>query len=243
VWCLRARARADGMSRSTYIYGSNEQNSPNLEASGNVNEARRSDIDLITELRINTIFDFMVEEGRSIFGIGICSSEKSDQRRRYESFEICGVPYPGVEFFSEFRSDQNVCPEWEKHGPKAEMQLSSPAFDADWDDFRSWGIAELTGNYVKLLLASLRSEKCDGILVHCISGWDRTPLFVSLLRLSLWADGLVHESLTAEEIFFLTVAYDWYLFGFVSTLCALCALCSVFCAVHSALSALSALVC
>lgn len=23
--------------------------------------------------------------------------------------------------------------------------------------------------------------------MHCISGWDRTPLFVSLLRLSLWA--------------------------------------------------------
>lgn len=29
--------------------------------------------------------------------------------------------------------------------------------------------------------------------MHCISGWDRTPLFISLLRLSLWAvsmDGL-----------------------------------------------------
>ena len=26
-----------------------------------------------------------------------------------------------------------------------------------------------------------------GILIHCISGWDRTPLFISLLRLSLWA--------------------------------------------------------
>ena len=26
-----------------------------------------------------------------------------------------------------------------------------------------------------------------GMLIHCVSGWDRTPLFVSLLRLSLWA--------------------------------------------------------
>lgn len=35
----------------------------------------------------------------------------------------------------------------------------------------------------------------SGLLVHCISGWDRTPLFISLLRLSLWAvsmDGLGH---------------------------------------------------
>lgn len=30
----------------------------------------------------------------------------------------------------------------------------------------------------------------SGLLVHCISGWDRTPLFVSLLRLSLWAVSL-----------------------------------------------------
>ena len=52
-----------------------------------------------------------------------------------------------------------------------------------------------------------------GVLVHCISGWDRTPLFVSLLRLSLWADGAIHKSLSAVEIVYLTLAYDWYLFG------------------------------
>ena len=32
-----------------------------------------------------------------------------------------------------------------------------------------------------------------GILVHCISGWDRTPLFISLLRLSLWAVSICIE--------------------------------------------------
>lgn len=53
-----------------------------------------------------------------------------------------------------------------------------------------------------------------GLLIHCISGWDRTPLFISLLRLSLWADGWIHQSLTVEEILYLTLAYDWYLFGY-----------------------------
>jgi len=53
-----------------------------------------------------------------------------------------------------------------------------------------------------------------GILVHCISGWDRTPLFVSLLRLSLWAEGAIHQSLSALEILYLTIAYDWFLFGY-----------------------------
>ena len=52
-----------------------------------------------------------------------------------------------------------------------------------------------------------------GLLVHCISGWDRTPLYISLLRLSLWADGAIHKSLSAVEIVYLTLAYDWYLFG------------------------------
>jgi len=52
-----------------------------------------------------------------------------------------------------------------------------------------------------------------GVLVHCISGWDRTPMFISLLRLSLWADGVIHKSLSATEILYLTLAYDWYMFG------------------------------
>jgi len=52
-----------------------------------------------------------------------------------------------------------------------------------------------------------------GILVHCISGWDRTPLFISLLRLSLWAEGVIHQSLSTLEILYLTIAYDWFLFG------------------------------
>jgi len=38
---------------------------------------------------------------------------------------------------------------------------------------------------------------------------------VSLLRLSLWADGECHTSLSAEEILFLTIAYDWFLFGYL----------------------------
>jgi len=68
------------------------------------------------------------------------------------------------------------------------------------------------------------------MLIHCVSGWDRTPLFVSLLRLSLWAvshytisndtivcirvqDGKVHKSLCAAEMLYFTIAYDWLLFG------------------------------
>lgn len=78
--------------------------------------------------------------------------------------------------------------------------------------FQQWDLIKLTQNYIRLLLHYL-SEQSSGLLVHCISGWDRTPLFVSLLRLSLWADGQVHRSLGPAQILYLTVAYDWLLFG------------------------------
>lgn len=51
------------------------------------------------------------------------------------------------------------------------------------------------------------------MLIHCISGWDRTPLFISLLRLSLWADGVAHQGLDVQQILYLTISYDWMLFG------------------------------
>lgn len=60
----------------------------------------------------------------------------------------------------------------------------------------------------------------SGLLVHCISGWDRTPLFISLLRLSLWAvstwltcsasggdclegERLCHQKMMVEQLMFL----------------------------------------
>jgi myotubularin-related protein 14 len=41
---------------------------------------------------------------------------------------------------------------------------------------------------------------------------------VSLVRLSLWADGVAHASLTAHEMLYFTVAYDWLLFGYVAVM-------------------------
>lgn len=77
---------------------------------------------------------------------------------------------------------------------------------------QQWDLIKLTQNYIRLLLHYL-CEQSTGLLVHCISGWDRTPLFVSLLRLSLWADGQAHRSLGPAQILYLTIAYDWLLFG------------------------------
>ncbi|KAK2957877.1 hypothetical protein BLNAU_7053 [Blattamonas nauphoetae] len=67
----------------------------------------------------------------------------------------------------------------------------------------------LTQAYLLVLLNTLASHS---ILVHCISGWDRTPFFTSLLRILLWADGECHQSLSPLEISFLVIGYDFLLF-------------------------------
>ncbi|KAA3678234.1 myotubularin-related protein 14 [Paragonimus westermani] len=80
----------------------------------------------------------------------------------------------------------------------------------NWD--QSWDVTTLTKNYLKLLLGQL-FEGAGGMLLHCVSGWDRTPLFISLMRCLLWADDLAHPSLEPAEMLYYTLAYDWFLFG------------------------------
>lgn len=81
-----------------------------------------------------------------------------------------------------------------------------------WPEYKKWDLVLMTQNYLKVTLKYI--QDCNsGLLMHCISGWDRTPLFISLVRLSLWADGLIHQSLNAMQMTFFTLAYDWYLFG------------------------------
>ena len=91
-----------------------------------------------------------------------------------------------------------------------------------WQAYKEWSVVTLTKNYLLLLLRSLSpasspssspSSPASGVSIHCVSGWDRTPLFISLLRLSLWADGAVHSSLSAVQVLYLTLAYDWCLFS------------------------------
>lgn len=82
----------------------------------------------------------------------------------------------------------------------------------NWNDYQKWDLQDITLNYLQLLLHYIKDSN-GGLLVHCISGWDRTPLFVSLLRISLWADGAIHQTLTAIQLLYYTLAYDWYMFG------------------------------
>ncbi|OWK02811.1 MTMR14 [Cervus elaphus hippelaphus] len=183
-------------------------------------KVRGYDIKLLRYLSVKYICDLMVENKKVKFGMNVTSSEKVDKAQRYADFTLLSIPYPGCEFFKEYK-DRDYMAEglifnWKQD--YVDAPLSIPDFltcslNIDWSQYQSWDLVQQTQNYLKLLLSIINNDDDSGLLVHCISGWDRTPLFISLLRLSLWADGLIHTSLKPAEILYLTVAYDWFLFG------------------------------
>ncbi|KAM8914815.1 phosphatidylinositol-3,5-bisphosphate 3-phosphatase MTMR14 isoform 2-T2 [Spinachia spinachia] len=183
-------------------------------------KVRGLDIKLLRYLSVRYICDLMVENKKVKFGLNVTSSEKADKVQRYADFTLLSVPYPGCEFFKDYK-DRDYTAEglvfnWNQDYVDAPLTIPTcftPNLNIDWTRYQSWDLVEQTQNYLKLLLHIINRDDESGLLVHCISGWDRTPLFVSLLRLSLWADGAVHASLEPAEILYLTIAYDWFLFG------------------------------
>lgn len=183
-------------------------------------ELRKLDIKLLEVLSVSYICDLMMENKKVKYGLKVSSSEKIDKENRYSDFKIVQLPYPGCEFFKKFKDSNYVAEglmfDWEQNYVDASLTLPTDFLVAGlgihWTNYKMWDLVKLTQNYLKLLLSHIL-EGTSSILIHCISGWDRTPLFISLLRMSLWADGRAHASLSAVEMAYLTLAYDWYLFG------------------------------
>nr|XP_021387406.1 myotubularin-related protein 14 isoform X2 [Lonchura striata domestica] len=183
-------------------------------------KVRGHDIKLLRYLSVRYICDLMVENKKVKFGLNVTSSEKVDKAQRYADFTLLSIPYPGCEFFKDYK-DRDYTAEglifnWKQDYVDAPLSIPvslTQSLNIDWSEYQSWDLIQQTQNYLKLLISIINSDDDSGLLVHCISGWDRTPLFISLLRLSLWADGLIHTSLEPSEILYLTVAYDWFLFG------------------------------
>ncbi|XP_067908102.1 myotubularin-related protein 14 isoform X2 [Heterodontus francisci] len=183
-------------------------------------KVRGHDIKLLRYLSVRYICDLMVEKKKVKFGLNVTSSEKVDKAQRYADFTLLSIPYPGCEFFKDYK-DRDYTAEglvfnWNQDFVDAPLNIPpslTENLNIDWRDYQSWDLVHQTQNYLKLLIHTINRDEDSGLLVHCISGWDRTPLFISLLRLSLWADGLVHTCLEPVEILYLTIAYDWFLFG------------------------------
>ncbi|CAI5767703.1 myotubularin-related protein 14 isoform X3 [Podarcis lilfordi] len=183
-------------------------------------KVRGHDIKLLRYLSVAYICDLMVENKKVKFGLNVTSSEKVDKAQRYADFTLLSIPYPGCEFFKEYKERgyraEGLVFNWKQDYVDAPLSIPvslTERLNIDWSEYQSWDLVQQTQNYLKLLISIINGDDDSGLLIHCISGWDRTPLFISLLRLSLWADGLIHASLEPAEILYLTVAYDWFLFG------------------------------
>ncbi|KAF9279886.1 Myotubularin- protein 14 [Mortierella alpina] len=225
--------------RKMFLYGTGEKSPDKEDRESSLERQRLEDIELLHQLGVTYINDLMVENRKVKYGLKVTSSEKVDSFGRYSKFKLVATPYPGVEFFQKFKANKysarKLCFDWSQNFADAELQLPHGYLDnlgIRWRDYKSWDLIELTQNYLRLYLTHVADDTPDedpsttiknalgaaarspkGLLIHCISGWDRTPLFISLLRISLWADGEAHQSLTAAEMLYLTMGYDWFLFN------------------------------
>ncbi|TGZ62913.1 hypothetical protein CRM22_007169 [Opisthorchis felineus] len=191
------------------------------EVQSTLDHFRDNDCELLKRFRVTYICDFMLEYRKIKYRLPVTSSEKADSHRRYHDFDVLALPYPGSEFFRVWRDSEyamaDLVFDWEQAGIEVELREESLrrtllTSGIDWAAYKTWDVTTLTGNYLKLLLGLL-VEGAGGMLLHCVSGWDRTPLFISLMRCLLWAEQLAHQSLGTSEMLYFTLAYDWFLFG------------------------------
>ncbi|XP_035220514.1 myotubularin-related protein 14-like [Stegodyphus dumicola] len=176
------------------------------------------DRELLQYLDIDFIFDLMVEKEKVCF-VKVSSSEKV-KMEFYEGFIITQIPYPGCEFFEEYhrngRNPEGLKFDWEDPSVTEECKVPASFIkylrETDYSQYKDWDLVKITQEYLFLQLVVITSGSHNA-LVHCISGWDRTALFTCLLRLSLWADHWIHDELTPLQMAYLTVGYDWYVFG------------------------------
>ena len=216
----------------TYLFGANggigNQVSPVEVVPGrdSFDQVRGADIYLLNYLEVSHIADLMLEDSKYKYGVRVTSSEKVDKEKRYNNFEVMALPYPGVEHFADWvdnnYDEQGLRFDWNQDFINADIRIPEKTLNhlrqknivsllEIPEQYQSWDTVQLTKSYFKLLLEVFLNNS-SGLLIHCISGWDRTPFFVSLIRISLWADGLIHKSLNTAELLYFTIGYDWFLF-------------------------------
>uniref|UniRef100_A0A8C5ZQA9 Myotubularin related protein 14 n=1 Tax=Marmota marmota marmota TaxID=9994 RepID=A0A8C5ZQA9_MARMA len=125
-------------------------------------KVRGCDVRLLWYLSVKYICDLMVENKKVKSGMNV----------RYADFTLLSIPYPGCEFFKEYK-DRDYLAEglifnWKQD--YVDAPLSIPDFlthplNIDWSLYQSWDLVQQTQNYLKLLLSVVSSggpEACTG---------------------------------------------------------------------------------
>jgi len=100
--------RAQAAARSLMYAESDAPGEDPLGQRSIMEQQRSMDIDLLRVLGVSFIADLMVENRKKKYGLHVCSSEKIDSHGRYSDFHIAAVPYPGCEFFRDFKDNKHV---------------------------------------------------------------------------------------------------------------------------------------
>lgn len=99
-----------------------------------------------------------------------------DKENRYSEFTIISLPYPGCEFFREFRdnnySHESLVFDWSQTHVNADIgipmdSITSQLLYINWDQYKVWDLVTITQNYLKLCLKYLQ-DNSSGLLIHCI---------------------------------------------------------------------------
>ncbi|KAH0630338.1 hypothetical protein JD844_013275 [Phrynosoma platyrhinos] len=103
-------------------------------------KVRGHDIKLLRYLSVAYICDLMVENKKVKFGLNVTSSEKVDKAQRYADFTLLSIPYPGCEFFKEYK----------------ERDYTAEGLVFNWK--QSWDLVQQTQNYLKLLISIINGD-------------------------------------------------------------------------------------
>lgn len=104
-----------------------------------------------------------------LFYFSVSSSEKIDNSNRYYEFNVVSLPYPGCEFFKEFRRNNyegdNLIFDWGQDFVNAELFIPTTNILRDlgieWSGYKTWDIIKMTQNYIRLQLKYLQVGNDD----------------------------------------------------------------------------------
>ncbi|KAJ3447548.1 myotubularin-related [Anaeramoeba flamelloides] len=178
-------------------------------------EEYEKDCKTLKSLSISSIFNFMVEKNRDKEEYK--ATTESVKKEHYPDLHQFLMPYPGVKFFIQYTRNNYKFDGllYNFDHPRNEVQLTIPIDFENVKQYHVLPITEITGLYLRTMLRVLANplqNKHSSIVLHCLSGWDRTPMYITFLRASLWADGVAHQSLSTQEMLYLIVGYDYFLF-------------------------------
>ncbi|KAJ3436222.1 myotubularin-related protein [Anaeramoeba flamelloides] len=181
---------------------------------------------LLKQLGVTTIIDFMLKpiHPRPNLGIGLTELDL-EFGNSYRDFSVNYFPFKGVQTLICFNKlgydvsnlEYRIIEGSGYNRPSVNFEKyvkrNTPDVPSHMMHKRKISLVKLFQTYFQSCIDKLGNDKSNGLLIHCFSGWDRTPLFLSMIRLSLWADGLLHSDLSLEELCYFVISYDWYLYN------------------------------